>query len=1221
MADWKSVTLFSDVDADSVQFAFDDYQFVWVDGRTNNIARRVIINQDGEIVAASVGMLKPSQKPEFVGVKFSDQNDEGTGIGKGKVLLVCYTYVDDSEVESNPSPVAVIDSIQYMARGYYTKDGVNYFYPISGGTYTFDQNLIGSIESFVLNIAIDNEFVKRVNVYVAEADYVETIAPHSAFRLTTSRQITKGLTEASIAVAAVPSIVEVSYENDLAPKGDDIALVDGVAFIGNAVNSLGISQVAEKIWSITLTNQNKFNYANRWMRLDLFDEAGAYPVGADVLDGLADWSAEDLSLFRMLDSDLTTPLELLYYPLDSIVKTHKDIDVDDGVATRALLTVGSGLSGFTVTAKQYGTGGNSLTLMMEQGATDGRVACDPANNDYIKLTTEDGVYHVTVEVVNPEGAGALSIVCTLSDVYKYAIVITLEHDGANPVSKVGDIYTAIDAAMASGQELDGIIISAQKISDTTFNDDYIIPDSIAAYSFYRLQTYASASGNHVEVDLAYSTATDAIIARAIDVIAAIYSSPLSSALVSAIATNPPGIGIVSTLTQTALAGGTGTPTANGTDKIQTRMLSWIRVPQIMAFSEKTIYLVKFNSEPTTMSSEFIELITSGTPTATQLLITDFYKDYIQENPIADENTLIAERPNVPSLLNLGDDENGYSNGNAANQMLTLHKNNTPTMKYSYADTHTFDELCKYDVVAAKYASEQWGCGVDAPMDLATSGVNFSTSGYIWIRYSLRSLPSLYDRVIMGISTYDDPYASFPSSDRPFYIYLDMNNELLKIFYYDDDSGVEQASPAALSFSDITWTDYDQMGIIVAWEQSIIYGAGLTLKIGMLLNGEFRTATLDLNVTIDASKDMAMLYITHTPSANTNQVYPTLFGLRKNQTIDDDWQMLNILRFLPLYPTEGIGVYNEFALNTSDTISFVNQNVLIETMNQREDNRPGRIQWGNYGAMPDLNEYSINEDIMGIVPIKSFQPTDEHNTILVFTKNNTAVLALLGDTAQTCTVTRQLNGIGLVNRNALCVLHDGVAWLSQQGVMIITASGIVNISKGIMDTSDITKLIYDYERNWIWARGLDGSTQVTFVYQVEQKLWWSYAGAVHPDDFVGCISDETGWISYVDTVMYKDSSTAHTTTAYLTLIKTRAVAMVKKLGRINLIGTLTSGTYKLKARMFSNKITGISTETAEFTETMNSPTSIPGVGADYVQLDLKQVNNIVAVAIEYENGVR
>ncbi len=167
--------------------------------------------------------------------------------------------------------------------------------------------------------------------------------------------------------------------------------------------------------------------------------------------------------------------------------------------------------------------------------------------------------------------------------------------------------------------------------------------------------------------------------------------------------------------------------------------------------------------------------------------------------------------------------------------------------------------------------------------------------------------------------------------------------------------------------------------------------------------------------------------------------------------------------------------------------------------------------------------------MGIVPIKSFQPTDEHNTILVFTKNNTSVLALLGDTAQTCTVTKQLNGIGLVNRNALCVLNNGVAWLSQQGVMMITASGITNISRGVIDTSNITRLVYDAGRNWVWARGLNGLTEVTYVYQVDEKVWWSYAGVVHPDDFLGCISNATGWISYTDNVMYLDGNAAHSYT--------------------------------------------------------------------------------------------
>ncbi len=170
------------------------------------------------------------------------------------------------------------------------------------------------------------------------------------------------------------------------------------------------------------------------------------------------------------------------------------------------------------------------------------------------------------------------------------------------------------------------------------------------------------------------------------------------------------------------------------------MLSWIRIPQIAALAEKTIYLVKFVAEPTDMEREFIELISSGTPTATRLLVTDFYKDYIQENPISDENVLIArEILNVPSLLNLGDDENAYSKGNAANQMISLHKNNTPTMKYSIAYTHTYDELCKYDAVAAKYESEQWGIFCTTFYDLAISGIDTTPNGYMWLQGILKRL--------------------------------------------------------------------------------------------------------------------------------------------------------------------------------------------------------------------------------------------------------------------------------------------------------------------------------------------------------------------------------------------------------------------------------------------------------------------------------------------------
>lgn len=1224
MADWKSVQLFADVASENVQFAFDDYQFVWVDGRTNNIARRVIINQDGEIVPSTIGVVKPSQKPEVTGVRFSDQNDDGTGIKRGKILLVCYSYVDDEEVESNPSPVTVIDGIQYQAKGYYTKDGENYFYPIDGGTYTFDQNRIGSIESFILNITIDTEFVRRVNVYVAEADYAETIIPISAFRLTVSKQIQRGVDQANVTIAAVPSILEASYENDLAPKGDDITLVDGITFIGNAVNSLGISQRTEKIWAITISNPNKFNYANRWIRLDMYDEAGVYPIGADILDGLEDWAAEDMSLYRLLDNDLTTPLELFHYPLDSTVKVHKSISVGDEGDTRAYILIGSGSTRFVVQAVAYGTGGNSITLAMRKGATIGKIACDSTNNDNIVLTTEDGIYCATVRVVNPGSSGTLEVACNVTDVYKHEIVVTLAHDGANPTSTAAEVIAALQAETEAGGELEGVIINVGTESDDEFDDSYVFTDTGTLYYFKNEETRAGANSNDVLVDLAYDSETDAITARGYNVINAINSNPSASAKVTARRLYSIPTSLMTEMAETNLAGGTGTPTAPSSDEIDTRMLSWIRIPQIAAYSEKTIYLVKFLSEPEDMDGEFVEIIASGTPSSSQILAADFYQDYVQQNPIADENVLVAERPVTPSTLLLGSDEDYYASGNAANLILPRYIDCEPTEKTAIV-AQVYDELCNQAAVIPTAETEAWLVEDGGYNDLANTGIKTTTSGYVWVRFTLRSPAESLWR-LFGIS---ESAGSIPEA-----IYINIGGSQ-QISIPLGGGGV--ARPEALDFSDITWADGDQISIGMSWKQSLVYNANTEISVGFILNGIFRYATVSTNIPPNLANDMYLLYRTY---AGSSQMLPTLFGLRINETIDNEWQMLNLLRFMPMFPTDGIGCYDEFAANTGDTISFVNKNVLIDTMQNRDDARPGRIQWGNYGSMPDLNEYSLNEDIMGITPIKSFQPTDEHNTILVFTKDNTAILALLGDSANTCTVTRQLNGIGLTNRNALCVTHDGVAWLSKQGIMVITASGIVNTTRGVLDTSHITTLVYDYERNWIWARGSYSETveeettvyQVTYVYQVEEKLWWSYAGDVHPDDFMGCIDNETGWISYLDNIMYLDGDTPHSfdpvadeltpeKEGYLTLIKTRAMAMVKKLGRIKLVGTLTEHTYKLRARMFSNRITGISTETAEFSTAMNSTTAIPGVGADYVQLDLKEINNIVAVAIEYENGVR
>jgi hypothetical protein len=1229
--DVKARWLFNDASTQQAQFAFDDYQFVWVDGRNNNVARRVIIDSNGVIVPSSIGIPHPASKAEIVSLRFSDKQDDGMAIERGKLLLACYTYINDQAEESNPSPVVVIDGIQYQAKGYYTKDGELYSYPISGGEYVYDHNRIGSIESLVLRVPIDTVSAKRVNVYVAEADYAESPAPPSSFRLIASRVIPSGATTVNVTVAARPSVLNVSYENDLAPKGDAIALVDGVTFIGNAVSSLGLPYKASRVWAITLSNVNKGNYVNRWMRLDLFDEAGLAPVGAEVLTGLTDWAAENKSLFRMMDSDLTTPLELYHYPIDQVINIHKQIHMPSEGSTQSTLTFGSGQAQVKLTSTAYGASTNDLSIETRYGTTSGYILCDPTNGNRIILISTLDVHSISVELVAPVGTGSLTVSCNLSQEGTNEIVITpASVDGASTSTAFEIMQAIANAFETSGGVLNDIISDVYSFAEKDdFDNDLVLPGGYPVVYFGAGQPIVGYSGlSKLIVYLAFvsSTSGGRLISSAAQVAAAINNLPESIRAMTAEVVDDPGFGIVQIMAETNLSGGSGIDVPAPTSEIQTRMLSWIRTPIVNAHQEKTIYLVKFLEEPVTVEHPFIELIPSGTPGSGQMLINDFYSEKIIHNSIADDGVLIAEKPDAPSFLQGYDPNSANAIRNAANLYFLTRERSENTNVYQTTMT-MFDEMIRDGLFDARAIYTLAGLFVGPgglqpyTTNFAKTGVPFPLSGHACVRVELPSAGVVGNHLILGIGTITGENPDVPRIE----LRINLATSAGLIRYRDTGSGgtYTDVIPESLDMSDLSWDQGDQLVAILSWEINSMYSESATIYAGLMINGVCRFAEIVAQIAPDMEKKCCL---THLQLWRADPTYELAFQsclmMRSGTAIKNEWQAINVIRFLPLFPTDGIGVYDEFVLNEDSSISAVNKNVQFDVLVQQEDTRPGRIKWGRYGSMPDLNEYAINENIMGLAPIKSFQPTDEHNTILVFTKNNTALLALLGDSAQSCTVTRQLNGVGLVNRKAICVTNAGVAWASQQGIMHISPEGISNLSRGIIDTSHIIMLAYDNNHNWIWARGSFGGSEITYVYQLDERVWWKYIGSVSPDDFLGCINDQNGWISYANRVMYKTSSTLHDVDgAYPTLIKTRAVSMVKKLGRVSLIGSLTNENYRLKARMFSNRISGVSTETAEFVTAMNSKTSIPGVSADYVQLDLKGVNNIVAVAIEYEDGVR
>lgn len=1216
MAVWKSTDLFEGIDTTKIKSAQDDYQFAFVDGRDNNIAKRVVIDADGVVVPTSVGMPKPLQAAIHTGFVFNRDNDEGTAIRKGKILLICYTYKNEEGDESNPSPVMVIDTMQFMSKGYWTLDGNIYQEPVEGGTYTYDLEMDGSIEAVTLSIPISESLAREVNVYVAEADYPESIIPPSSFRFTTSRRVPLGSTSISVTVASVPSDILVSQENDMAPKGDDITLVDGISFIANSVGNLGLPAKAVKVWKIAITNNNKFNYINRFHRIDLHDEAGAKPGGTTSFFDDLDWDTTDMTVIRLMDSDLTTPLEVYHYPLDSKVKLH--VQQSEGTGERATLLVGNAgsLSSFLLAANNRGTAGNDIAIEIVKQPGTLLVDCSSATvTNYLILTPHTGVIAGTVTVVKPSSYNAtLDLAVDGSN----NITITLKTQdiaGFPAVSTGTEIKTLLTTAIGSGGDLEGVYDSVAEGADF----DGAVVSIAHAIEYLSAPPSISVTGTVITVGVEYGAS---ITSTAASICALISNSTDASALVKASVGVAPGNGYVAELTETNLAGGAGTSPVNSAE-VLTRMLAFVRIPIVSAYSDSFIYLVKFDAAPTGLAGAFVPLKLSGATTG-EMNLGDFYEDIVYANPVRNEDCILCGNDKVPATLSLTTGlRAAYELSNRANANWGVTEGASGyryELDGTYPNLRIYDELANNTSLVAE--TPAYPCKrifSNGPhIGFEADGIFMTSKGFVCahnvLPYASNTTQIFFTLLGTALGDHTDGGSMIRVSRSDttagtarivLYIrnhYTGNNNDITQYDYLDLPFSTD--APRNVFFC-LTW---DQ--VLHTGERT---GSQLDLTLYAVYDGEVKT--LSAIVTGGRVDVTGSLHIDVSTRATTATAYPAYPYLALGDKIKDEWQVISLQRSMPLYPIEGIGAYSEFASNGEDTpsLAWVNTNVFIETLSLDVDNRPGRIQWGAYGAMPNLNETSINEEILRIASLKSAMPTDEHNTILILTAKNVYRMALLGTEAKSCAIISELRNTGIVNAEAFCYTPTGIAWLSKQGIIMLEGNSYKNISRRIINTDAVTILRYDHVNNWIWARGTS-----TYVYQIDEGVWWKFSWLAFPDDFMSAISDEEGWIYYTTGIMYHPGSAANVS-PYATKIKTKAYAINKKLGRFKLITTLVAGTYKVLVRLFGALITGVSTTTAQFTGTNNKVTAIPGTSGDYAQLELTEINNVAGVEIEYISG--
>lgn len=1194
---WNSETVFNGVDDSAYVYTLDATQFLFVDGINGKRAKRIVIEADGSIVGSDTGSTPPTTRPIFEKVVLTSERDVGTRIKRGHCLAICYTYVNDREEESNPSPTLILDSVQRQARGHFSKDGEIYYYPITGGEYVYTQELTGSIDSILLTVPIDSPSVKRVNIYLSSVNGVETIAPLAEMRLALSRPIYGYPDTKSISVNVPLSDLEVSHDNNVSTKGDTISLVDGVTYIGNSVQGTPLIDSAERIWELRIFNANKYNYVNRFITIDLYDEYGTRPNDALFLKGL-NWNTQDMDKIRLYDDDMITPLEVYHYPLDSVIQLHRPVTASYDATAASVYVPSSGANKLFLKAKQAGTVGNSLTVSSGVIPTQASIAF--ADDGYILLESVGDNYNMVVTIASVNPSQSLGIDINTSDPGICSIKITPETDaGGNILSTLGDIVDIISGY----QNYDDYVTIVDRSSESSA----LLLSQPTIYAKSPLLAYAEKSGTNTVLMLPYDSETGLFTSRFIDVHNVIISSQ-DVDIVSEIVEGTEYGAIFEPFTQALLSGGTGSASAQDKE-VFCRCLSMIRGCVIPSNTEKTLYLVEHKEDPKN-EGRFIEL-TDGYAGDNQININDFYREKLIRNPIQDIDTVVVsqmheiEGANYPGgdidtrmrnaaniFDELWDDESGGQEPHGVRPILT----GIP------------DPYLRTNATLYAYTLDQ----ETAPhVRRIRTNNKLTETGTMWCRWTLKVPGSVRIEPILrveeggvGSADADAIGAIMRMSDRGGGLYA------VEVDVYIRSHHSLRIGSFSISIPDGTYPVC--CGMVVSWRRVTAFGDNTQYTIAILINNtlKFFHHTLELH-SVDMNNDMLLVHSVKENSSYGDNIYPHWLGLRLNSYVENEWQALSILRFMPFYPTDGIGAYNEFGLIGTNQIGFMNSNVDIGVMQISSDIRPGRVTWGSQYSRSAMNEININENVLALASVRSFQPSDEHNTVLIFTPDNVYMLSLLGMNAEDYRLLKFISGIGIANKYAICATHSGIVWLSDHGLMEISANGVANISKGTMDMTNVSTITYDGEHNWIWARGTVGGKDICYVFQCDERVWWEYRGDVMPDDFIGGVKDGA-WVSYADKKVYEhgDESNGGDNT-----IRTKAIMPLgKKIGRIKAISSMPSASYSLSAKLYGENIENSETSST-VTAYTNRKTAIPGLSADYIQLILSGIRDVITIQTE------
>lgn len=288
-----------------------EYGLCFVDGSDNNPAKFISITQEGEVRYGSIGIPAPLSLA-VMSDSDGDNNyqpleslDFGMDIPRGAILFMCYTCVTDDGIESNPSPVTVCDTKNFINRGeeYEVLD-------------LWQKTVFNGIRTWYADIDNNSQGIDRIkyfNVYLSWTLYTEGVQARTEFRRVQRILIKDKLGDNSYTSTSPAIGQQLSYDNKHAPSGDDICYAGGVTFISNAVIKTYFPFPFDHVWKLTIANNNSRNYVQPVIRIRLNKSELLDNNSEPVID---DWDTQvnptapnnGLHHLRFYDSDTITPI-------------------------------------------------------------------------------------------------------------------------------------------------------------------------------------------------------------------------------------------------------------------------------------------------------------------------------------------------------------------------------------------------------------------------------------------------------------------------------------------------------------------------------------------------------------------------------------------------------------------------------------------------------------------------------------------------------------------------------------------------------------------------------------------------------------------------------------------------------------------------------------------------------------------------------------------------